>query len=124
MPPLVDPPKYRDYSLTGPEGKLAIKKGTRNHRTKVCVVLLLFLFPPFFKPSRNPLFFFHYLPHPNARCSLRYHSAGLASATWYTPYIERKTLRRLMQRDDYHASRDTVVLFILIFSFGYVKTYT
>jgi len=70
MPPLVDPPKYRDYSLTGPEGKLAIKK-------------------------------------------------GLASATWYTPYIERKTLRRLMQRDDYHASRDTVILFILIFSFGY-----
>ena len=41
-------PNYRDYSLTGPEGKLAIKK-------------------------------------------------GLASAEWFVPHVERKTLRRLMQ---------------------------
>ena len=36
---------------------------------------------------------------------------GLASGTWFVPQIERKTLRRLMQRDDYHALRDTAILF-------------
>ena len=46
-------PNYRDYSLTGPEGKLAIKK-------------------------------------------------GLASAEWFVPHVERKTLRRLMQVSAQH----------------------
>eukprot|EP00037_Helgoeca_nana_P018878 m.182224 g.182224 ORF g.182224 m.182224 type:complete len:497 (+) comp24628_c0_seq1:234-1724(+) len=55
-------PKFRDYSLTGPEGKRAIAK-------------------------------------------------GLVSAQWFVPQIDRKTLRRLMQRDDTHALRDTAILF-------------
>jgi len=44
---------------------------------------------------------------------------GLASGQWFLPYIDRKTLRRLMKRDDYHALRDTAVLFTLIFAFGF-----
>jgi len=41
---------------------------------------------------------------------------GLASGQWYVPNIPRKTLRRLMQRDDHHALRDTAILFTLIFT--------
>lgn len=44
---------------------------------------------------------------------------GLANGQWFLPHIERKTLRRLMQRDDYHATRDTILLFGLIAGFGY-----
>ena len=44
---------------------------------------------------------------------------GLANGQWFLPHIERKTLRRLMQRDDYHATRDTILLFGLIAAFGY-----
>mmetsp|Transcript_22313 Transcript_22313/g.58224 ORF Transcript_22313/g.58224 Transcript_22313/m.58224 type:complete len:482 (+) Transcript_22313:52-1497(+) len=58
-------PKFRNYALTGPEGKQAIEK-------------------------------------------------GLASAHWYVPQIDRKTLRRLMKRDDYHALRDTAILFTVL----------
>jgi fatty acid desaturase len=57
---------YRDYSLTGPEGKAAHKK-------------------------------------------------GLVDGQWFTPHIERQTLRKLMQRDDYHAARDTVALAAILF---------
>jgi hypothetical protein len=64
-------PKYRDYSLTGPEHDLARKK-------------------------------------------------GLASGQWFAPFIERKTLRALMKRDDYHATRDTIIWFGLIFASGYM----
>ena len=46
---------------------------------------------------------------------------GLASGQWFLPFIERKTLRRLMQRDDYHALRDTAILFGLILAFGYAS---
>ena len=46
---------------------------------------------------------------------------GLASGQWFLPHIERKTLRRLMKRDDYHATRDTVILFSLIFSSAYAS---
>ena len=35
---------------------------------------------------------------------------------------DRKTLRKLMQRDDYHALRDTAILLGLIASTGYVAT--
>jgi fatty acid desaturase len=48
---------------------------------------------------------------------------GLASGQWFLPHIERKTLRRLMQRDDYHALRDTAILFVLIFASGYAAFY-
>ena len=44
---------------------------------------------------------------------------GLANGHWFVPHVERKTLRRLMQRDDWHATRDTVVLFGLILGSGY-----
>jgi len=44
---------------------------------------------------------------------------GLANGQWFLPQIERKTLRRLMQRDDYHATRDCLILaFILLASGG------
>lgn len=48
---------------------------------------------------------------------------GLASGQWFVPHIERKTLRRLMQRDDYHALRDTAILFSLIGATGYGSYY-
>merc|ERR1711881_792752 len=44
---------------------------------------------------------------------------GLAEANWHCCSIERKTLRRLMQRDDYHALRDTFITFSLIGASGY-----
>jgi len=44
---------------------------------------------------------------------------GLASGQWFVPHIERKTLRGLMQRDDWHALRDTALLFSIIGAFGY-----
>ena len=68
------PPQYRDYSLDGPEGEAAIKK-------------------------------------------------GLANGVWFVPNIERKTLKRLMQRDDHHAIRDTAILFGLIGASGYASHY-
>jgi fatty acid desaturase len=46
---------------------------------------------------------------------------GLASGQWFQPFIERKTLRRLMKRDDHHALKDTAILFTLIFGFGYAS---
>ena len=44
---------------------------------------------------------------------------GLANGEWFVPHIDRKIMRRLMQRDDYHAIRDTVLLFGIIFASGY-----
>ena len=69
-----DAPKFRDYSLDGPEGKKAVEK-------------------------------------------------GLANAQWFVPEIDRKDLRRLMQRDDWHATRDTIILFSIIIGFGYLSYY-
>ena len=46
---------------------------------------------------------------------------GLASGQWFLPQVDRSTMRRLMQRDDYHALRDTAILFSIIFSSGYVS---
>mmetsp|Transcript_73161 Transcript_73161/g.145117 ORF Transcript_73161/g.145117 Transcript_73161/m.145117 type:complete len:490 (+) Transcript_73161:39-1508(+) len=48
---------------------------------------------------------------------------GLANGQWFVPEIDRKTLRRLMQRDDWHASRDTCILFSLIFASGGAACY-
>ena len=56
------------------------------------------------------------LTGPEAKRSVQ---AGLANGQWFLPHIERKTLRRLMQRDDYHATRDTVALLGLIAASGY-----
>lgn len=46
---------------------------------------------------------------------------GLASGTWFVPKIDRKTLRVLMKRDNWHAVRDTVLLFAIIGGFGYLS---
>merc|ERR1711907_718248 len=72
--PVIRMPKYRDYTVGGPESELAVKK-------------------------------------------------GLASGQWFVPYIERKTLRKLMQRDNYHASRDMFILFSLLAATGYGSYY-
>eukprot|EP00928_Gymnodinium_smaydae_P026204 TRINITY_DN20642_c0_g1_i1.p1 TRINITY_DN20642_c0_g1~~TRINITY_DN20642_c0_g1_i1.p1 ORF type:complete len:507 (+),score=59.68 TRINITY_DN20642_c0_g1_i1:108-1523(+) len=48
---------------------------------------------------------------------------GLATGTWWVPQIPREDLRRLMQRDDWHATRDMIVLFSSIFGFGYAAYY-
>jgi len=66
---LHEKPKYRDYTVGGPEGEHAVKK-------------------------------------------------GLANGQWFVAQIDRQTLRRLMQRDDWHALRDTCILFSLIFAAG------
>jgi len=60
-------PGYRDYTVGGPESKLALKK-------------------------------------------------GLANGVWFVPFVERKTMKELMKRDDYHATRDTAILFGIIAS--------
>ena len=64
-------PKYRDYTVGGPESKEAIRK-------------------------------------------------GLANGEWFLPQIERRVLRRLMQRDDRHAIRDTLLLAGIIAVTGYL----
>lgn len=46
---------------------------------------------------------------------------GLASGQWFVPFVERKTMRRLMQRDDYHATRDTLLLVSLVGGFAYAS---
>lgn len=46
---------------------------------------------------------------------------GLANGQWFLPYVERKTLQRLSKRDDWHALRDTAVLFSLIFGSAYAS---
>ena len=56
------------------------------------------------------------LTGPETKASVK---RGLANGQWFLPHIERKTLRRLMQRDDYHATRDTLALFGLICGSGY-----
>jgi MocE subfamily Rieske [2Fe-2S] domain protein len=43
---------------------------------------------------------------------------GLASGQWFVPHIERSMLRRLMERDNYHALRDTALLFTIIGAFA------
>ena len=58
-------PKFRDYTVGGPESALAIKK-------------------------------------------------GLASGKWFLPFVERTVMRRLMKRDDYHATRDTAFLLAIL----------
>ena len=58
-------PKFRDYTVGGPESILAVKK-------------------------------------------------GLASGKWFLPYVERSVMRRLMARDDYHATRDCIILLAIL----------
>lgn len=48
---------------------------------------------------------------------------GLADAQWWVPKIERKTLRRLMKRDNWHALRDTAILFTIIAASGCGSSY-
>ena len=56
------------------------------------------------------------LAGPESQAAIR---KGLASGQWFVPQIERKALRALMQRDDWHAMRDTALLFALIGASGY-----
>lgn len=44
---------------------------------------------------------------------------GLAEADWYTCPVARQTMRKLLERRDGPAIRDTVVWLFLIFGFGY-----
>ena len=39
---------------------------------------------------------------------------GLASGKWFLPYVERSVMRRLMTRDDYHATRDCIILLAIL----------
>jgi fatty acid desaturase len=48
---------------------------------------------------------------------------GLASGQWFVPHIERKTLRRLMKRDDYHASRDCAILLGILLTTALTSCY-
>jgi fatty acid desaturase len=43
---------------------------------------------------------------------------GLASGPWFVPRIDRKILRKLTQRDDWHAARDTMLLIVIIIATG------
>jgi len=58
------------------------------------------------------------LDGPESRAAV---DKGLASAQWYVPHIERKTLRRLTRRDDYHALRDTGILLSVLLVAGYAS---
>jgi len=44
---------------------------------------------------------------------------GLADATWYTPPVAKAELRKLLERRDGPATRDTLLWFALIFAAGY-----
>ena len=56
------------------------------------------------------------LTGPESAAAIR---KGLANGKWYTPQIERATLKRLSRRDDWHALRDTAVLFGILAATGY-----
>jgi fatty acid desaturase len=65
-----------------------------------------------------PVYRDYSLTGPEAK---RAEEKGLANGQWFVPQIERKTLRRLMQRDDYHATRDTLLLFAIIGGSAYAS---
>ena len=44
---------------------------------------------------------------------------GLAEADWYQSPVPRETMRRLLERRDAPAIRDTILWFALIFGFGF-----
>jgi Na+-transporting NADH:ubiquinone oxidoreductase subunit F len=44
---------------------------------------------------------------------------GLAEAEWYQSYVPRATMRKLLERRDGPAIRDTIIWFALIFACGY-----
>ena len=71
--------------------------------------------PPVYNPQSVAKYRDYSLDGPESEAARK---KGLASAQWYVPHIERKTLRRLMQRDDYHALRDTALWIIILASSG------
>ena len=71
--------------------------------------------PPLYNPQSVAKYRDYSLDGPESEAARK---KGLASAQWYVPHIERKTLRRLMQRDDYHALRDTALWIIILASSG------
>jgi fatty acid desaturase len=67
-------------------------------------------------PSSSAIKLDYSLTGVNSRLAIE---KGLAEAEWYQSPVARETMRRLLERRDAPAIRDTIVWFALIFASGY-----